>query len=133
VDGVLTTEVGYTGGDVLEATYEMVCSGTTGHAEAVHLTFDPARVSYERLLDIFWENHDPTQVGGQGLDLGDQYRSAVFFHTPEQEAVARASREALAASGAFTRPITTVIEAAPGFVRAEEYHQQYYEKKGLVR
>lgn len=132
MDGVLDTEVGYTGGEVPHATYRQVCAGGTGHAEAVRIAFDPQVVSYSRLLEIFFANHDPTQVGGQGLDRGDQYRSVIFFHTPEQEAAARAAVAALEASGRYPRPIATAVEPAREFWRAEEYHQRYYEKQGLA-
>ena len=127
---MLDTEVGYIGGDVPDASYRQVCSGETGHAEAVHLHYDPARVSYEQLLDIFWENHDPCQVDGQGVNLGKQYRSAIFVHDDEQRAVAEASKAARQKQ--LDKPITTTIQDAGGFVRAEEYHQHYYEKHGGI-
>lgn len=132
VEGVVDTEAGYTGGEVPRPDYRQVCSGATGHAEAVRVVYDPARVSYDTLLELFWDNHDPTQVGGQGPDRGDQYRSVIFFHTPEQEALARASKQALERSGRYSRPIATAIEPAEEFFRAEEYHQRYYERKGLA-
>ncbi len=128
VDGVIATTVGYIGGDTQNPTYEQVCSGTTGHAEAVELEFDPAKVGYERLLELFWELHDPTTPNRQGPDIGTQYRSAVFTHSPEQEAAAGASKEA--AQGAFARPIVTEIVPAGPFTRAEDYHQQYFENRG---
>jgi peptide-methionine (S)-S-oxide reductase len=128
--GVTATAVGYTGGKLKNPTYKDVCSDTTGHAEAVEVEYDPAQVSYEELLRVFWENHDPTQMNRQGPDIGSQYRSSIFFHTPEQEAAARASKEALQASGQYRRPIATEIVPAPEFYRAEEYHQQYLEKRG---
>lgn len=128
VDGVVETTVGYIGGDTENPTYEQVCSGATGHAEAVELEFDPARVSYDRLLDLFWELHDPTTPNRQGPDIGTQYRSAIFAHGPEQEAAANASKEAV--QGAFARPIVTEIVPAGPFTRAEDYHQQYFEKRG---
>ena len=131
VDGVASTEVGYIGGAVENPTYEQVCSGRTGHAEAVSVEFDPSRVSYGDLLNVFWENHDPTTLNRQGPDVGAQYRSAIFFHSAEQEAAARASKETLQQSGKYKRPIVTEITAAPEFYRAEEYHQQYFEKRGV--
>ena len=131
-EGVTGTRVGYTGGATAHPTYEEVCTDRTGHAEAVEVEFDPARVSYERLLDLFWENHDPTTRNRQGPDVGTQYRSAIFFHSPEQEATARASKERLQASGRFDRPIVTDIVAAGAFHPAEEYHQRYLEKRGLA-
>src|SRR5437870_1537072 len=132
VDGVASTAVGYSGGHLPNPTYHDVCSGGTGHAECVQLEYDPARVSYEQLLDVFWENHDPTQLNRQGPDVGTQYRSAIFFHTPAQEAAARASKARLEASGRFRRPIVTEITPASTFYRAEEYHQRYLEKRGLA-
>ena len=126
--GVTSTEVGYTGGTTPHPTYEQVCSHTTGHAEAVRLEYDPERISYEELLAAFFGMHDPTQLNRQGPDVGDQYRSAVFFHTPEQENAARASVEQLTESGVFKRPIVTQIVAAPEWWRAEEYHQKYFAK-----
>jgi peptide-methionine (S)-S-oxide reductase len=132
VEGVLSTAVGYSGGHSENPSYEEVCSGRTGHAETVLVDYDPSRVSYDRLLDVFWENHDPTQLNRQGPDVGEQYRSVIFFHTPEQEAAARASREKLEKSGRYGRPIVTQIEPATTFYRAEDYHQQYLEKRGLA-
>jgi peptide-methionine (S)-S-oxide reductase len=129
--GVVSTAVGYAGGSLAKPTYEDVCTDRTGHAEVVEVTYDPAKLSYEDLLRIFWENHDPTQLNRQGPDVGTQYRSVIFYHTPEQEAAARASKEKLQASGKLRRPIVTEIVAAPQFWRAEEYHQQYLEKRGL--
>jgi peptide-methionine (S)-S-oxide reductase len=133
IKGVVGTQVGYTGGTTENPTYKEVCSDRTGHAEAVEVEFDPDQVSYEELLRVFWENHDPTQLDRQGPDYGSQYRSAIFFHTPEQEAAARASKAALEASGQYRRPIVTQIVPAPEFYRAEEYHQQYLEKRGLAQ
>jgi peptide-methionine (S)-S-oxide reductase len=132
VPGVRSTAVGYSGGTLEAPTYADVCGGDTGHAEVVEVDFDPARVSYDALLDVFWENHDPTTLNRQGPDVGEQYRSAVFFHDPEQEKTARASKEKLEKSGRFRRPIVTEITPASRFWRAEEYHQQYLEKKGLA-
>ncbi len=128
IDGVTDTAVGYAGGHADNPTYRDVCSHSTGHAEVVEVDYDPARVTFEALLATFWELHDPTQLNRQGPDIGDQYRSVVFFHTPEQEVTARAAKETLQASGAFKRPIVTSIEAAPTFWRAEEYHQRYLER-----
>ena len=132
VEGVVETAVGYTGGKLDNATYHDVCSGTTGHAEAVQVTFDPMRVSYEELLDIFWGIHDPTTPNRQGPDVGEQYRSAIFFHSAEQERAARESKARLDASGRFKRPIVTQIVPAVQFWPAEEYHQRYLEKRGLA-
>jgi peptide-methionine (S)-S-oxide reductase len=133
VKGVKSTQVGYTGGRTKGPTYKEVCTDLTGHAEAVEVEFDPSEVSYEELLRVFWENHDPTQRNRQGPDVGSQYRSAIFTHSPEQEAAARASKEALERSGKHSRPITTEIVPAVEFYRAEEYHQQYLEKRGLAQ
>lgn len=130
VPGVVSTAVGYMGGMVADPTYERVCRGDTGHAEVCDVRYDPARVSYEELLDAFWAMHDPTQGDRQGPDVGRQYRSVIFTHTPEQEHAAHASRDARAASS--PRPITTSIEAAGAFTRAEEYHQRYHDKHGGV-
>jgi peptide-methionine (S)-S-oxide reductase len=132
VPGVVETKVGYTGGTTDRPTYEQVCSGRTGHAEAVWLQFDPARVSYEKLLDVFWKLHDPTTMNRQGPDVGSQYRSAIFFHDAAQQAAAEASRDRLAASGVHRRPIVTQIVPAVTFFPAEEYHQRYLEKNGLA-
>lgn len=130
--GVLATAVGYEGGQVSEPTYEQVCSDRTGHAEVVEVEYDPNVVSYEQLLDVFWKNHDPTTLNRQGPDVGRQYRSAIFFHTPEQEAAATASRDQLNASGRLRRPVVTEIAPAQTFWRAEEYHQQYLHKRGAT-
>ncbi len=123
--GVVSVVSGYTGGHVPDPTYEDVCSGETGHAEAVRITYDPGRVSYRELLDIFWRNIDPTDGGGQFADRGSQYRGAIFYHTGEQKAEAEASRDGLAATGWFTRPIAVTIEPATDFYPAEDYHQQF--------
>lgn len=131
VEGVVATAVGYAGGTMADPTYKDVCRGNTGHAEVVEVTYDPDRVSYEELLRVFWEAHDPTTLNRQGPDVGDQYRSAIFFHDSEQEKAARASKESLDREGRFPRPIVTVIEPASIFYRAEDYHQQYLEKRGL--
>jgi len=132
IPGVLSTRVGYTGGDFANPTYKDVCSNGTGHAEAVEVAFDPSKVSYEQLLNVFWENHDPTQLNRQGPDYGTQYRSAIFFHSPEQEQAARESKEKLQQSGQFRRPVVTQIVPAVTFYEAEDYHQQYLEKRGLA-
>ena len=129
VPGVIETRVGYTGGQTANPSYEQVCTDRTGHAEAVRDTYNPEKVSYDRLLEVFWNLHDPTQLNRQGADVGSQYRSAIFVHTPEQEAKARASKEALARSGRLRRPIVTEIVPAPDFHTAEDYHQQYEEKR----
>ena len=133
VEGVLSTAVGYTGGTTVNPTYEQVCSHETGHAEAVEVVYDPTRVTYEQLLDVFWSSHDPTTKDRQGPDVGTQYRSAIFFHSPRQEAAARASKKALAESEKWgRREIVTEITPASTFYRAEDYHQQYLEKRGLA-
>ena len=130
VKGVVSTAVGYTGGSSKDPTYKDVCSGKTGHAEAVEIEYDPSRVSYEELLSVFWENHDPTTLNRQGPDIGTQYRSAIYVHTPEQGAAAIASKENLQKSGRYKNPISTEITPASQFYRAEDYHQQYFEKRG---
>jgi len=130
IDGVTGTAVGYLGGSLENPTYEDVCTGRTGHAEVVQIEFDPSRVSYEQLLDVFWESHDPTTLNRQGPDIGTQYRSAIFFHDEEQEAAASASKARLDASGQLRRPIVTEITRATPFYRAEDYHQQYLAKRG---
>lgn len=129
--GVAATAVGYCGGHTENPTYREVCSDTTGHAEAVQVTYDPALVSYGDLLKVFWENHNPTTPNRQGPDVGSQYRSAIFYHSPEQKAAAEASKKALDASGKYKRPIVTEIVPAAPFWMAEDYHQQYLEKRGL--
>ena len=130
IDGVVETAVGYTGGHSENPTYKQVCGGDTGHAEAVEVTFDPAEVSYDDLLEAFWAMHDPTTLNRQGPDWGSQYRSAIFFHTPEQEKAALASKTRAQASGKFRKPIVTEITPASEFYRAEEYHQKYFQKHG---
>ena len=132
VPGVIDTAVGYSGGDTPNPTYKDVCTDETGHAEVVQVTFDPAKVSYEQLLDILWQAHDPTQANRQGPDFGTQYRTAIFFHSPEQEAAAKKSRAALDGSGKFKRPIATEITQASTFYPAEEYHQKYLQKRGVA-
>lgn len=130
--GVVSTRVGYTGGGFPNPTYKDVCTDRTGHAEAVEIEYDSAKLSYEKLLDVFWENHDPTQLNRQGPDWGTQYRSAIFFTSPEQEIAAKASKERLEKSKRYSGPIVTQIIPASTFYEAEEYHQQYLEKKGLA-
>ena len=132
VKGVTSTAVGYMGGNLQNPTYQDVCTDRTGHTEVVQVEFDPAQVSYQDLLRVFWENHDPTTLNRQGPDHGTQYRSAIFFHTPEQEVEAKASLDGLSKSGRYKRPIVTEIVPAPQFWRAEDYHQQYLEKRGLA-
>ena len=133
LEGVSSTRVGYTGGHAENPTYRQVCTGTTGHAEAVEVTYDPSRVSYEELLDVFWEIHNPTTLNRQGPDLGSQYRSAIFYHSPGQKEAAGASRTKLGESGRFNGSIVTEITPASTFYRAEEYHQKYLEKKGIAQ
>src|ERR671911_901223 len=128
VPGVLVTEVGYAGGHTENPTYRDVCSARTGHAEVLKVEFDPALVSYDQLLEVFWAMHDPTQVNRQGPDVGDQYRSAIFTNSHEQQRAAEASRDA--AQAGFDRPIATEIQPTPEFYPAEDYHQAYYEKNG---
>ncbi len=130
--GVVDVAAGYSGGHMPNPTYKDVCSHTTGHAEVVQVTFDPQKISYDQLLDVFWQIHNPTQVNRQGPDVGSQYRSAIFVHSPEQQAIAEKSKAALAASGKFQRPIATEITTAGPFYRAEEYHQKYLEKHGAA-
>ena len=128
LQGVTGTRVGYTGGQTDNPTYEDVCSHTTGHAEVVEVTYDPEQVSYEQLLDVFWHKHDPTQLNRQGWDIGDQYRSVVFFHDEEQqEAAVRSKAEEQAH---YSQPVVTQVEPAQTFYEAEDYHQQYLEKRG---
>ena len=130
--GVTETAVGYEGGKLDNPTYKDVCTDRTGHAEVVEVKFDPAKVSYQRLLDLFFELHDPTQLNRQGPDWGAQYRSAIFFHSPEQEAEAKATIARLTAQKTFKKPIVTQVVPAENFWRAEEYHQKYLEKRGAL-
>jgi len=132
LDGVTDTAVGYAGGHTESPTYEDVCRHGTGHAEVVEVEYDPSQISYKDLLDAFFHMHDPTQLNRQGPDIGDQYRSVIFFHSPEQQEVAEQTKAELDASGRFARPIATAIEPAPTFWRAEEYHQRYIEKRGAT-
>ena len=132
IDGVTGTAVGFMGGKTENPFYEDVCTDTTGHAEVVQVEFDPQKVSYEQLLDVFWGSHNPTQVNRQGPDVGTQYRSAIFVHSPEQEETARRSKAERERAGRFKQPIATEIEPAASFYRAEDYHQRYLEKRGLA-
>lgn len=132
LEGVVSTAVGYMGGTLEDPTYEDVCSGKTGHAEVVELVFEPDRITYYELLDVLWSSHDPTTPGRQGPDVGSQYRSVVFFHDAEQQAAALASRRRLIEIGRFSAEIVTEIVPATQFYRAEEYHQQYLQKRGLA-
>lgn len=132
IPGVISTKVGYTGGTLTNPTYKDVCTGTTGHAEAVEIEFEPEVISYEKLLKVFWKIHDPTLLNRQGPDIGTQYRSAIFFHTPEQETIAKESKEKLEIYGNIKSKIVTDIVPAGEFFCAEEYHQKYYEKHGIT-
>ena len=129
-DGVIATAVGYAGGRTDKPTYKEVCADSTGHAEVVELKFAPAVVTYEQLLEVFWNNHNPTQLNRQGVDVGSQYRSAIFYHSEEQKAVAEKTRQAVTDSGKWNKPIVTEITKASTFFPAEDYHQQYLEKRG---
>ena len=131
VPGVVDAVCGYAGGHTKNPSYKEVCSHQTGHAEVVEVTFDPAKVSYDKLVDVFFMNHDPTTLNRQGPDVGTQYRSVIFTHSSEQERIAEEKKAAWGASGKFKRPIVTTIEPAAPFWRAEEYHQSYFEKNGL--
>ncbi len=130
LEGVTGSRVGYAGGKLEDPSYEDVCSHTTGHAEVVEVTYDPAQISYEDLLNIFWSSHDPTQLNRQGPDVGDQYRTVIFFHNVEQQVAATRSKAEVQAR--FDRPVVTLIEPAPVFWEAEDYHQRYLEKRGLA-
>lgn len=130
VEGVVATEVGYTGGRLADPTYRQICTEKTGHAEAVQITYDPGKVSFENLLDLFWKIHDPTTLNRQGPDVGTQYRSAILYHSPEQKALAQASIDKLEKAHTFKKPIVTQIVPAPEFYKAEEYHQRFLEKRG---
>jgi len=132
IQGVLSTVVGYTGGTPENPTYQAVCTGNTGHSEAVEIQYDDSKVSYDQLLDVFWQSHDPTTLNRQGPDIGTQYRSAIYFHDSTQALKAEASKKRLEESGRFSRPIVTEITPASHFYQAEEYHQQYLEKLGLA-
>jgi len=132
VKGVKDALVGYLGGTLENPTYKDVCTGRTGHAEVVQVEYDPAEVTYEQLLDVFWQNHNPTTLNRQGPDVGTQYRSAIFYHNDEQKRIAQASKAEQGASGKFSRPIVTEITPASAFYKAEDYHQRYLEKRGLA-
>ncbi|PIN84632.1 MAG: peptide-methionine (S)-S-oxide reductase, partial [Nitrosopumilales archaeon CG15_BIG_FIL_POST_REV_8_21_14_020_33_23] len=129
--GVKSTQAGYIGGKLANPTYEEVCTDTTGHAEAVQVDYDPNEITYDELLKVFWSNHDPTSLNRQGPDVGNQYRSAIFFHNEEQLQIAQKSKEELEKSGKFHKPIVTEIVPAPEFYKAEDYHQKYFQKHGL--
>ena len=131
IKGVTSTMVGYTGGRLENPTYEDVCTGQTGHAEAIQVEYDPSVVSSDEILEVFWSSHDPTTLNRQGPDVGEQYRSAIFFHSAEQETAARASKERLQNSGMYEKNVVTQIVSASQFYKAEEYHQKYYAKCGL--
>jgi len=131
VPGVVDAVSGYAGGNVANPSYKQVCSGNTGHAEVVQVTYDPAKVSYDRLLDVYFANHDPTTMNRQGPDVGSQYRSVIFVETPEQESKAKQKIERLTQAKRYKRPIVTSVEPFRNFYRAEEYHQRYFEKNGL--
>ena len=133
IKGVIDTQVGYTGGNFENPTYDDVCSGRTGHAESVEIKFDPNLLSYYDLLDAFWQMHDPTTFNRQGPDIGSQYRSAIFYHSDEQREKALKSMDDMNSSGRLRRRIVTEIKPAGKFYRAEEYHQCYYEKKGITQ
>jgi peptide-methionine (S)-S-oxide reductase len=130
--GVKDAVVGYLGGTMANPSYKDVCTGRTGHAEVVQVTYDPSEATYDQLLDVFWKNHDPTTLNGQGPDVGTQYRSAIFYHTPEQKRSAEKSKAELEKSGRFRKPIVTEITSASTFYLAEDYHQRYLEKRGLA-
>ncbi len=132
VEGVRQAISGYCGGEVQNPSYEAVCTGNTGHAEVVEVSFDPHIISYDKLLEIFWACHDPTQLNRQGADIGSQYRSVIFYTSDEQKRHAEAAKAALDDTGIFERPIVTVIEKAATFWPAEEYHQRYFEKRGIA-
>ena len=129
--GVTSTAVGYIGGELENPTYEQVCTDQTGHAEAVEVEFNPDEISYEQLLDVFWHNHNPTTLNRQGPDVGNQYRSAIFYHDETQKEIAEKSKQSLDSSGSFDDPIVTEIIPAPKFYKAEEYHQKYFKKQGF--
>jgi len=129
--GVTSTKVGYIGGQLPNPTYEEVCTDKTGHAEAVEVEYDPDEISYEELLDVFWNNHNPTTLNRQGPDMGIQYRSAIFYHNDEQKEIAEKSKQTLDKSGQFENSIVTEIVPTPTFYNAEEYHQKYFKKHGL--
>lgn len=129
--GVKSTQVGYIGGNLANPTYEEVCSDNTGHAEAVEIDYDPNEISYDELLELFWNNHDPTSLNRQGPDIGIQYRSSIFFHDESQKQIAQKSKEKLESSGKFSKKVVTEIKPSPEFYKAEEYHQKYFQKHGI--
>jgi peptide-methionine (S)-S-oxide reductase len=129
--GVQSTKVGYTGGNLVNPTYEEVCTDSTGHAEAVEVEYNPDEISYEELLNVFWNNHDPTSLNRQGPDIGNQYRSAIFYHDDSQKQIAEKSKKKLNSSGKFSKDIVTEVVPSPEFYSAEEYHQKYFQKHGL--
>ena len=129
--GVTSTAVGYIGGELENPTYEQVCTDQTGHAEAVEVEYDPDQISYEQLLNVFWRNHNPTTLNRQGPDVGNQYRSAIFYHDEKQKEIAQKSKESLDLSDSFNDPIVTQIVPAPKFYKAEDYHQKYFKKQGF--
>ncbi len=129
--GVKSTQVGYIGGQLSNPTYEEVCTDKTGHAEAVEVEYDPDEISYEKLLDVFWNNHNPTTLNRQGPDVGIQYRSVIFYHNDEQKEIAEISKQKLDKSGQYDRPVVTEIVSTPIFYKAEEYHQKYFKKHGF--
>jgi len=131
IGGVVETSVGYTGGQTDKPNYEQVCTGRTGHAEAVEVVFDPKIVSYLELLNIFWKKHDPTTLNRQGPDIGSQYRSAIFYHNNEQKGIAEESKKKLTASGSYPNPVVTEITEISVYYLAEDYHQKYLEKRGM--
>jgi len=129
IDGVKFTAVGFMGGGVTNPTYKMVCGGNTGHAEVVYMEYDPGKANYEKLLNVFWENHDPTTLNRQGPDIGEQYRSVIFYYTPEQKKLAEESKTKLENSGRYNSAIVTQVIPAEEFYKAEDYHQQYLAKQ----
>jgi len=128
INGIVSTRVGYSGGHTVNPSYDDVCSGMTGHAEVVEVTYDPEKISYDELLRVFWKIHDPTSLGRQGPDIGSQYRSIIFFHTPEQEQLAIQSKKELDKNGVYKKKIVTEIVPAGPFYAADDYHQRYFEK-----
>ncbi|MCC9165390.1 peptide-methionine (S)-S-oxide reductase MsrA [Pontibacter harenae] len=131
LEGVEKVESGYAGGHVENPTYKQVCTGNTGHAEVLQITYDPQKITYDELLEVFWETHDPTTLNRQGNDIGTQYRSVIFYHNAEQKQLAEKYKEELEASGAFADPIVTTIEPLPEYYPAEDYHQNYFNQNGF--
>lgn len=130
LDGVTKVTSGYSGGDIANPSYEAVCGGTTGHAEVIQVTYDPAKITYDQLLEAFWQSHDPTQLNRQGNDVGTQYRSVIFYHNDEQRKEAEFYKEKLQQSGAYDKPVVTEISPLKNFYKAEDYHQNYYNQNG---